>query len=311
MHRESTKALYEMYSLEDKNDFLAAYLYLKHIDHFMYHVYQSLGFPAKELPDKLDETTEEMMEAYVEEIGEAAPSVDTSIYHGKVVKLPDAVKLVTQKQDLTISTPEKVVPYKTAKDIILRNPDSIAVGTCVCRAVSETPCLPPPQEVCLFVGDPFASFIADQSPKFRKISQQEAVKVIEEAHERGDVHCAYFKKELGRRFFAICNCCSCCCIGVKMWNQLQGAVPFLTPSGYVAEISDDCNGCGSCAENTCRFNAISMDDKAEKAVVSFEKCMGCGVCVDACPIGAISLRREPSKGEPLDLEELKSQAELV
>ena len=26
------------------------------------------------------------------------------------------------------------------------------------------------------------------------------------------------------------------------------------------------------------------------------KCMGCGVCEDRCPIGAISLRREPSEG---------------
>ncbi|NQT48441.1 MAG: 4Fe-4S binding protein [Chloroflexi bacterium] len=306
MHRETTRALYEMFPSEDKNDFFPAYLYLRYIDHFMYHVYQGLGLNPKELPTKLDEGTEEMMKAYVQQISELAPSADTNIYHGKVVKLKDAIQLVTQRENLTIDTPEQVVPFKAAKDIILRNPDSIAIGTCVCRAVSETPCLPPPQEVCLIVGDPFASFMADQNPKFRRSSQEEAVKIIEEAHKRGDVHCAYFKKDLGRRFFAICNCCDCCCIGVKMWNLLEGAVPFLAPSGYVAEVSDDCNGCGSCAENTCRFHAISMDDGAQKAVISFEKCMGCGVCEDVCPIGAISLRREPSKGDPLDIEALKT-----
>jgi len=50
-----------------------------------------------------------------------------------------------------------------------------------------------------------------------------------------------------------------------------------------------------------------MDD--EMAVVDQGKCMGCGVCEDVCPIGAISLERDPSKGEPLDLAELMSKTE--
>jgi ferredoxin len=36
--------------------------------------------------------------------------------------------------------------------------------------------------------------------------------------------------------------------------------------------------------------------------------MGCGICEDVCLVEAISLRREPSKGEPLDLEELLAVA---
>jgi ferredoxin len=35
--------------------------------------------------------------------------------------------------------------------------------------------------------------------------------------------------------------------------------------------------------------------------------MGCGVCTDICPEEAIDSRREPSKGDPLDLEELLGQ----
>ena len=42
MHNETTKALYEFYKLEDKNDFFPAYLYLKYIQHFIYHVVKSL-----------------------------------------------------------------------------------------------------------------------------------------------------------------------------------------------------------------------------------------------------------------------------
>jgi NAD-dependent dihydropyrimidine dehydrogenase PreA subunit len=49
-----------------------------------------------------------------------------------------------------------------------------------------------------------------------------------------------------------------------------------------------------------------MDEEGQKAVVNLEKCMGCGVCEDVCQVEAISLRREPSKGDPLDLDELKN-----
>jgi len=37
------------------------------------------------------------------------------------------------------------------------------------------------------------------------------------------------------------------------------------------------------------------------------QCMGCGVCEDVCAPDAIHMRREPSKGDPLDLAELKAQ----
>ncbi len=303
---DSTKALYDLYPKEDKSDFFPAYIYLKHLDHFFYHALQACGMPTKEREELPDDGIDEMLEASLQRVAETAPDLATSIYHGKVVKLKDAIQLVTQKMDLSLITPEQVIPFKVAKDIILRNPQAIAVGACACRMASEKPCLPPPMEVCLIVGEPFASFIAEHNPSFRKGSQDEAVNILEAAHERGDVHCAYFKKDMGERFYFLCNCCSCCCLGVKMWNQLEGSIPILAPSGYLAHVGDDCNGCGSC-DNCCPFNALSMDD--EMAVIDQAKCMGCGVCEDVCPIGAISLKREPSKGEPLDLAELMNKTE--
>jgi ferredoxin len=94
---------------------------------------------------------------------------------------------------------------------------------------------------------------------------------------------------------------------MKAWNVFGGAIPLLAPSGYLAEVSDECNGCGLCVE-ACNFAAIRLDEAEQDCLIDEEKCMGCGVCEDVCPVEALSLRREPSKGEPLDLGELISQA---
>jgi ferredoxin len=36
--------------------------------------------------------------------------------------------------------------------------------------------------------------------------------------------------------------------------------------------------------------------------------MGCGVCVSQCPEEAISLQRDPAKGEPLEIQKLITRA---
>ena len=300
-----TQELYNMFPPEDKSDFQTAYLYLKYLDHFLSHAMEGSGLPSKGAPGELHQDIDELLKGMLREIGDAAPT-ETSVYHAKVVKMKDAIQFVTQKHDLSLITPETVVPYKMAKDIIIKNPDSIALGECACRGGSPTPCHP--MEVCLFVGDPVASFTIDHNPKFRRITQEEAVDIIEAEHKRGHVQTAFFKKHLGRRFYCICNCCGCCCMGVRMWNILGGAVPILTPSGYLAHVGECCNGCSECLE-CCQFNALSLDEDKRVAVVDPVKCMGCGVCEDVCPIGAITLELDPSKGEPLDLEALLSQAD--
>jgi len=297
-----TKALYDMYPDDCKSDFYSAYLYFKYLDHFVYHAYKISGLTPKDRKEVLPADIDEMLQSMVQRIAETSPSYDTNTYHGKVVKIQEAIQLVTQKESILLSPPEQVIPFKVARDIVLKNPESIALGTCACRANSMKSCLPPPMEVCIIVGEPFASFVADKSPLFRKSSQAEAVEVLEAAHRRGDVHAAYFKKELGNRFYFICNCCSCCCLGIQMWNVLGGMIPILAPSGYVAQVSEDCNGCGSC-DGTCHFKALTLGDQV--AVIDKTKCMGCGVCEDVCPIGAIKLVRDASKGAPLDLDELK------
>ncbi len=191
------------------------------------------------------------------------------------------------------------MPYALARDIVLKHPDHIVALDCPCRAARPNPCLP--LDVCLIVGEPFASFVAEHhAGRTRWVTADEAAAILAAEHGRGHVQHAFFKDAMLGRFYAICNCCSCCC--GAMQAQRNG-VPMLTASGYVC-VHDDglCIGCGVCAEH-CQFGAITVNGAT---VVDRGRCMGCGVCVDKCPESALRLARDESKGIPLELDALMS-----
>ncbi len=78
---------------------------------------------------------------------------------------------------------------------------------------------------------------------------------------------------------------------------------MLASSGYIAVIDHElCMDCGTCHEY-CQFSALEFDAEYT-TVVNYELCMGCGVCVSKCPLDAIQLVAEPSKGIPLEIENL-------
>jgi ferredoxin len=221
-------------------------------------------------------------------------------YHGKVMSLESAKRLVTVDRAIELRDLEQVIPYALARDIVLQDPDHIVALDCPCRASRAEPCLP--LDVCLIVGEPFASFVAEHHPqRSRWITQDEAVEVLRAEQERGHVHHAFFKDAMLGRFYAICNCCSCCCGAMQAWRN---DVPMLASSGYVSQVdTQHCLGCGACAE-ICPFRAITERDG--QAVVNTTLCMGCGVCVPVCTQGAMALVRDASKGEPLEIEVLNA-----
>jgi ferredoxin len=226
-----------------------------------------------------------------------APSfADT--YHGKVLSTDNAVRLVSVQEEIRIPDLERVIPYQRARAIILKNPDHITLLRCPCRAAREHPC--EPLDVCLIVGEPFASFIAEHHPdRARRITQAEAIEVLRAEHDRGHVHHAFFKDAMLDRFYAICNCCSCCCGAMQAHRN---GTPMLASSGFVSEVNAAlCVGCGSCISH-CQFHAITLIDGVHHA--DKDRCLGCGVCVSQCDHGALSLRRDPSRGEPLEIQDL-------
>jgi heterodisulfide reductase subunit A-like polyferredoxin len=105
------------------------------------------------------------------------------------------------------------------------------------------------------------------------------------------------------RFYAICNCCSCCCGAMQ---AQRNNVPMLASSGYICQVEAEmCEACGTCVEY-CQFDALSVDNG--HATVDVEACMGCGVCVSKCRQEAISLILDAGKGEPLEIQMLMAQA---
>jgi ferredoxin len=219
-------------------------------------------------------------------------------YHGKALPLDAAKKLVKIRTEIKLLDLEKVIPFAQARDLILKHPEHILLLKCPCRSARPNPCRP--LDVCLIIGEPFTGFAAEHYPeRSRWITSREAVDVLQAAEDRGHSHHAFFKEAMLGRFYAICNCCSCCCGALQAYRN---GFPMLAPSGYVSRVdAEKCIGCEAC-NTICQFAAISVKDGT--AVVDEALCMGCGICVSGCPHDALALVREPAKGVPLEIDNL-------
>jgi len=215
-------------------------------------------------------------------------------YHGKVMPTESVKRLVTVHEDVELTVPEQVIPFKSARGLVLSQPDHIVVLNCPCRAARENPCKP--LDVCLVVGEPFASFVLEHNASgARAITPEEAVEILEAEAQRGHVHHAFFKEAMLDRFYAICNCCSCCCGAIQ---AQRNGTPMLISSGYVSRLEEKrCISCGACVA-VCPFGAIALNGRV---AIDSSACMGCGVCVTTCPEGALSLVRDESKPAPLEV----------
>ncbi|MDI6717194.1 MAG: 4Fe-4S binding protein [Actinomycetota bacterium] len=214
-------------------------------------------------------------------------------HHSKVITIDTAKQLIDIKEPIRVSNPENVLPFERARDIILDNPNSIAVMDCSCRQISSNPCQP--LDVCMVLGEPFVSFVVEHKKgRSRRVDVNEALEILEREHKRGRVHTAWFKDVAGDRLYSICNCCSCCCLGIK---GLKHGFEVVASSGYTAKVDNDtCTLCDTC-RTACQFEAI--DILVDSIYVNEDKCKGCGVCAEVCPTNAISLHEDVKKPSPL------------
>ena len=50
---------------------------------------------------------------------------------------------------------------------------------------------------------------------------------------------------------------------------------------------ENCKKCKKCLDDVCMFNAISFEN--DKITIDNDICKGCGLCVNSCKFGAITI----------------------
>ena len=291
---------------------LHAQLYFGYIPLYIY--YMKLGMSSM-LPDpkplfKPDypkgiefELVDAMVKCGVNRCAHGTADVATNTYHAKVVRLEEAEQFFTLTEDLNLGElPKTIMPYEHAKTAIIKNPDRIAIIDCICRKLhGDQGC--GPLDVCFVIGEPWVSWVMarDNRMNARLVTQDEALKILRETHERGNVHAVFFKDVAANRIYSICNCCPCCCTALQAQNHI--GAPMMARSGYTAVINKEkCVKCGLC-EKHCNFIAISKGEDGFP-FVDTDLCMGCEGCLQFCKKDAITLELTDPES-PFNIKELK------
>lgn len=181
-----------------------------------------------------------------------------------------------------------VQPYDDVRELI-KFADPIAVVPCPCRRHAQK--CNKPVDTCLQLGKGGEYAIVRGSGK--KLTAQEAVAVLDEVEESGEVH--IWPNVAGGAPRFMCNCCDDCCVAWVPLTQ-NGVSPGkrAAKSRFEATVQPgQCDGCQVCVDR-CMFDAIDMvkvpGSKKLKAQVDPEKCFGCGVCVIKCEPQALSMK---------------------
>jgi NAD-dependent dihydropyrimidine dehydrogenase PreA subunit len=225
-------------------------------------------------------------------------------YHSKVLSREDAVKIFTLNEDLRIISDEnkRIIPFKYAYKILFQEPEYIVVMDCPCKKSLHAP----EEDInsCIAVGRNIGSFWLEHCGKYnpRKLSQSEALEIIDKFRKKGHITQAFFKVATGGSTGVICNCHPDTCVSLqatKLAGGLDKSLTMTAKSGYsISYDPQKCVQCGHCEEK-CGFGAVKFSNG--KKEYKKDSCLGCGLCVDECVGGALSFYVDPDKPLPLDL----------
>lgn len=202
---------------------------------------------------------------------------------------PPVDRVVPVEEEIEDVPVETVIPDEDVSKIIEKY-DDIALVHCYCRHekdLLEEPCeVTDLRENCFLFGK--TAKFAIEEDFGRPIDKDEARKIIKASEDEGLVHKAFhIHLDVEREEEALCNCCKCCCGIFQMYYK--GIMPYHCYSSYIPEVrEEDCIGCGTCVQ-MCPMEALELEDAV--AVLNEKRCIGCGVCVHNCPEEAIILKR--------------------
>ncbi len=199
-------------------------------------------------------------------------------------------QLRTIPVDKSITPPMEISTYENAEELI-KHQKNIAVAPCICRRekslVGEG--CQAPEEVCLVFGS--AADYYQRNGLGRIIDQREAMDILKKADEAGLV----LQPSNAQKAANICFCCGCCCAVLRTLKKYPKPVELISSPFYAVSDPESCDGCSICLDR-CPMEALTIEDY--HSVVNRDRCIGCGLCVTTCPTDSLHLVRKPEKEQP-------------
>ena len=191
----------------------------------------------------------------------------------------------------------QVLDHERASEVIA-TASHIGVGLCYCRHKMQhlDRVCDAPLDICMSFNGSAESLI--RHGHLRAIEAAECHDLLAQAQATGLVQ---FGENVQHRVSFICNCCGCCCEAMIAARRFAHLQPVHT-TNYLPEVAaEECKGCGKCV-SACPVEAMSLvsandpnHGRRKKAVLDESVCLGCGVCLRACPQDNISLRARPER----------------
>ncbi|MBN1614482.1 MAG: 4Fe-4S binding protein [Deltaproteobacteria bacterium] len=198
----------------------------------------------------------------------------------KDAKPPAALRVVPIEE--AVESRSTVLDIDSARKLV-RDAELISLQNCACRVHARRmgrgqDCPLPSTEVCMQTNG-FGESVLRRGVG-RQITVAEALKILGDAEDAGLNHMT--RNSTAKDTF-LCNCCACCCTGFSFLKNLKYDEVFAPSRFRVRHDREACTLCGICVDR-CQFGAITMTDDA--VITDASRCYGCGNCVITCSSGA-------------------------
>jgi len=186
----------------------------------------------------------------------------------------------------------QVLDYERASEVI-KTATHIGIGICYCRHKMSHVGLAcdAPMDICMTFNGSASSLV--KHGYARQVEVKEGLDLLQQAYDHNLVQ---FGENVRQSVNFICNCCGCCCEAMIAARRFAVMNPIHTTNFLPVIDAEKCTGCGKCV-SACPVEAmtlVSANDARQPhrktARLNTELCLGCGVCVRTCAKDAIKLQ---------------------